>query len=460
MKFLRIVVPTLTLFMFVASCGSEAVRSAHDYVRAKEYDRARRVLELELRENPKSNEAYLLLGEINLLVGQAENGEKAFKKALLLKEKSRRRVAEIYFESAQRLLEDKFSRPLKDESSLAPRELLVLLYLEQSVHYDPALGQEVSQWALETGYSHLEKRRFDTAFQFAMTAGEAHPDQLKTAAALLRDTALQAPLPEDGSAARQVREHLEKAVQWNPDLAGDEDFVLLRVRVAPGATDLAWVKKNKPILDAKRAKFREDEARTKMPSKDIFDLSKEITQRAVNYLNETGHVVGSELNEDQRFIVDAKVDEDIFLARVDIDTAGLYDQALDIYRASLHFDPGNEKLQAGIAEAKEMRFMSEDRFAAAKNGMTTAEVDGALGPVCIDHIKTYGARPSPQGAMGPGSVDLVLIYFDERFREGVTVWFYRRDDGGAAAVFFREKDGKMRVFGTDYNAIDFSAFEK
>ncbi len=179
----KIVVPTMVWSLLIVGCGSEAVRKARDYASVKEYERAREVLELDLQSNPRNLEAYLLLGEVNLLVGAEPEAEEAFEKAILVKEKSRGRVAEIYFKAGQELLEDE---ELAMEERAAGSG-----YLKKSVTYDPGMG--------------------------------------KPAAALLKDIVLQLPLPEE---ERPARYFLEQAFQWDPDLMDEEDLAWLEIQIS------------------------------------------------------------------------------------------------------------------------------------------------------------------------------------------------------------------------------------
>lgn len=229
------------------------------------------------------------------------------------------------------------------------------------------------------------------------------------------------------------------------------------------AEDLAWLKENKPVLDAKRQELQEIrdrlagkvpegeeaeagdqegaegetptpedlEAKATVLAEEVQDLASELGKRVVSYLNNAGIDAEGERTPDQQFGIDVIIGEDMLIAKEYIDKGGDYTKALDIYRQRLALDPDNEALNAAIAEAEEMRWMTEERFAQVKKKMTQDQVRELLGQVKLSNVKEYPDR-------------------------GVIGWFYRKEDGGAAAVFFREKrkgDGSWEVYDTNFNAV-------
>ena len=123
-----------------------------------------------------------------------------------------------------------------------------------------------------------------------------------------------------------------------------------------------------------------------------------------------------------------KTHEDMIVAQEFIDKGGDYRRAIEIYQTALIADPNNEELQAAIAEAEELRFMNEERFSQVSKNMTEEEVREVLGPVYLQNIKRYEDQ-------------------------GVTAWYYRKQDGGAAGVFFQEKRGVLKVYKFDFSAV-------
>ena len=226
------------------------------------------------------------------------------------------------------------------------------------------------------------------------------------------------------------------------------------------AEDLAFLKENKPILDAKRQELRElrellagelpegeaspeGETEGESPTREeleaqataleseIENLAAKTSERVVSYLNNSGISVGAELTPDQRFAVGVKIDEDILVAQEYIDKGGDYVRALDIYQQVRALDPEHEALLAKIAEAEELRWMTEDRFKQVKKKMTQDEVRELLGQVHRSNVREYPDR-------------------------GVVAWFYKKEDGGAAAVYFKERNkgkGNWQVYEADFNKV-------
>ena len=122
---------------------------------------------------------------------------------------------------------------------------------------------------------------------------------------------------------------------------------------------------------------------------------------------------------------------DIELVAEYIVKGGDYRRAIDILQVALQLDPDNAAIQAAVEEARANRYMSEERFAQAKKGMTEEEVRNALGQVNLRNIRQ----------------------FEER---GVVAWFYATAEGGpAAAVWFQadKKSGKLKAYQLKYDAV-------
>jgi hypothetical protein len=235
---------------------------------------------------------------------------------------------------------------------------------------------------------------------------------------------------------------------------------------AQAAEDLAWLKENKPILEARRQELQEIrdrlagkgpageeaaageegetaagegeaptpeelEARATVLADEIETLSGDLGQRVVSYLNNATIVAGAELTADQQFGIDVKISEDMVIAQEYVDKGGDYGKALEIYRQIRMLDPDHQALNAAVAQAEANRWMTEERFARVKKRMTQDEVRELLGQVMLNNLREYPDR-------------------------GVVGWFYRKEDGGAAAVFFREKTrgrGDWQVYDANFNAV-------
>lgn len=162
---------------------------------------------------------------------------------------------------------------------------------------------------------------------------------------------------------------------------------------------------------------------------EVDSLAAELNRRLVEYIN--AHAVAQDETPGERLLaaIRMKSDEDIRLARQYIDQAGDYRRAIEIYETALAADPANARLRAGLENARARRYVTLERFALLKDGMTQTEVRRLLGPPNLQDVRAYPER-------------------------GVTAWFYPKDaSGAAAAVWFREDGPAPEVYQLDFNAI-------
>ena len=173
---------------------------------------------------------------------------------------------------------------------------------------------------------------------------------------------------------------------------------------------------------------------------EIDSLTEQLARELPEFMNESfeiplgpeGHVDEAALTPVQREAIEMKVDVDIILAREYITEGGEYEEALNIYEQALVLAPGYEPLLRAKSEAEENRYMSEERFSKVEVGMTSTEVREALGQVMRSNVRDYDGK-------------------------GIRGWFYRREDGGAAGVFFKEEArgaGNWVVYSCDYRAVE------
>ncbi len=248
-------------------------------------------------------------------------------------------------------------------------------------------------------------------------------------------------------------------------------FVLLACETTPevdeqaakAAEDWAWLEQAKAEIDGKRSELAElrapasgessgeesagteaegagEEGAEEPPSpeelaaqadalqEEIYGLADAFGARLVQFINEQNISVGSERTEIQNQAFRMQSDENIEMAREYIEKGGEYQRAIDIYNQALISDPDNEKLLAAKAEAEERRYITEERLGEVKKNMTEDEVRGLLGTP-----KTQNVR---------------------EFDGGVIGWFYPKEEPNtAAAVFFRERKGVLKVYKTDFEAV-------
>ncbi len=212
----------------------------------------------------------------------------------------------------------------------------------------------------------------------------------------------------------------------------------------------AWVEleEAQAALNAKRSDLDQLRARVAAPGEgedadalaaEAAALDEEVgadgeafSQKLVNYINEAEWELGGELNEEQAAAFAMMSGEQMYLAQEYALKGGDYRRAIDILVGAQRNDPDNPDLAARIVEYEEARYVTVERLAEVKRGMTEAEAEGVLGKVFHSYVRTFAD-------------------------ENVFAWFYPKDPeehgaGAAVGVFFRENDRK--VYRTDPNAVE------
>jgi tetratricopeptide (TPR) repeat protein len=156
-------------------------------------------------------------------------------------------------------------------------------------------------------------------------------------------------------------------------------------------------------------------------------LAAEYSRGLTLFLNRTRHVEGAELAL-RREAIRRKSTEDSEVARRFIEEAGDYRRAIEIYEAALSIDPVNPELRRALAEAQAEQFTSAAKLAEVKEGMSPDEVRALLGPPNLHNVREY-----------PG---------------GIVAWFYDREEGGAAGIWFEKKGAKgLAVYASAFDAV-------
>jgi tetratricopeptide (TPR) repeat protein len=159
---------------------------------------------------------------------------------------------------------------------------------------------------------------------------------------------------------------------------------------------------------------------------EVTRLSDDLGSKLAAYINADPPVVGEPIRPEQQAAIRLKSSEDIAIAREFIELGGDYRRAIDIYNQALSIDPDNAELKAALADAESKRFMTPERFAAVKKGMSEADVVAALGRPLARNVRDYPEKK-------------------------VSAWFYPKNDTGeAAGVFFNDK---KTVYSTDFDAV-------
>jgi hypothetical protein len=116
-------------------------------------------------------------------------------------------------------------------------------------------------------------------------------------------------------------------------------------------------------------------------------------------------------------------DEAVLVARDMVAKAGDYRKAIDHlsnaegYFSAIGLEPP-EELTATIAELDDWSFITQERFDQVTKGMTKEEVAATIGQVYFRNIQ-------------------------ENPNKGVETWLYKKREGGAAAIYFKTKTGKV-----------------
>jgi tetratricopeptide (TPR) repeat protein len=163
--------------------------------------------------------------------------------------------------------------------------------------------------------------------------------------------------------------------------------------------------------------------------REVDTLAETYGKQIVEMLNADPLIEGEAPNPRQKELVRMKSDEDVLLAREYIDKGGDYRGAIDIYNRALQIDPDYQLLKDELAKAERDRYMTKERFDQVQKGMTEAEVRNLLGQVNAYNIKEYPEK-------------------------NVVAWFYPREGGAAAGVFFQKnKQGVYVAYQLNFEAV-------
>jgi len=197
-----------------------------------------------------------------------------------------------------------------------------------------------------------------------------------------------------------------------------------------------WLDETKKTIDRKREEIAslKDQAATGAAvgpqidaiNLEIAKLGDELGRRLVDYINADPPVSGEPVKPEQLQAIRLKSAEDVVIAKEHIELGGDYKKAIDIYATALLLDPENVELKAALNDAQARRFMSPERFATVKKGMSEAEVVKLVGRPLARNVRDYPEKK-------------------------VTAWYYTKNETGeAAGIFFNEK---KVVYSTDFNAV-------
>jgi len=203
-------------------------------------------------------------------------------------------------------------------------------------------------------------------------------------------------------------------------------------------TDIATTKASLAELEAVPERQMTDEQKTQMG--DLHARLDELTGTNESTFEEVQALLADFLNVGINDYPDSPEtaqalaiysDEAILVALDMVAKSGDYKKAIDhLASAESYFTAigltAPEKLTNTIADLEDWRFVTKERFDLIKNGMTKDEVEAAVGQVYYRNVQ-------------------------ENPEEGVETWLYKKREGGAAAIYFKTKTGK--VYNKRFDAV-------
>jgi hypothetical protein len=138
-----------------------------------------------------------------------------------------------------------------------------------------------------------------------------------------------------------------------------QELVGLHQRVAIAAEEPLTVPAGETPAPGSRAELA---ARAAALDAEIGALSEEMGRRLVAYIDSFETAEGDPMPAEQQRAIRMKSDEDIEVAREWIVKGGDYRRAIEIYETQLLFDPDYARLRRALETAREMRYMTAERF--------------------------------------------------------------------------------------------------
>lgn len=207
-------------------------------------------------------------------------------------------------------------------------------------------------------------------------------------------------------------------------------------RAARDLREWRWLVAQKRALDAER------DALAALPTapagsaaerrgREVASRAAEYHRRLERFVETHGPEPGQPASGEERAALHMRSDEEVRAARQFIARAGDYRRAIEICRSALELDPGYPPLERLLAAAEADRYVTPERFAKVKPGMTADAVRALLGPPNRHNVRDYPERR-------------------------LVAWFYPKDETGAAAAvwFQRLTTGPGLVFQADFDAVD------
>jgi tetratricopeptide (TPR) repeat protein len=231
-----------------------------------------------------------------------------------------------------------------------------------------------------------------------------------------------APNEEAIAAEDQAQEWVTVQEEYSKLTAMREELAALKQRIADGAeADEAAGLGAEEVLAGWNEQAVEMESQTATAADEFSTL-------LVEFINKHAGYEGEEMGELQKAAIRLKSDEDVLLAREYVTKGGDYKRAISIIENALQVDPDHPQLAQELEELESLRYMTEERFGVVQKGMTEEDVRSLLGQVFHGNVREYPDRE-------------------------IVAWFYPKEGGAAAAVYFREQGGSLKVYDLNFNAV-------
>lgn len=202
-------------------------------------------------------------------------------------------------------------------------------------------------------------------------------------------------------------------------------------RAARDLREWRWLLAQKRALDAERDALAALPPAADRRGREVASRAAEYQRRLERFVETHGPEPGQPASPEERAALHMRSDEEVRAARQFIARAGDYRRAIEICRSALELDPGYPPLERLLAAAEADRYVTPERFAKVKPGMTPDSVRALLGPPNLHNVRDYPERR-------------------------LVAWFYPKDETGAAAAvwFQRLTTGPGLVFQADFEAVN------
>lgn len=167
-RLVRTALLAFAVWILLSSCQSRSVRHARELIASGAYKEAETYLAGELEARPTDADAFLLLGQMQLLVGKTSDANRSFARGIRLRPSASNEIGRLFLDTARQLFSD-----FPPGSETNDR---IDLCLRGAVGRDPSLAREIVAWVMKEGLSSVEKRDGRNPLPLFRIAAEVSPD--------------------------------------------------------------------------------------------------------------------------------------------------------------------------------------------------------------------------------------------------------------------------------------------